>query len=326
MNGVPRTRVYRRDRLEAKDLPISEVSECLDQDDTMVWIDLCGPTVEELRHLADELGVHELAVEDALGRHQRPKLDRYPTHNFLACHAVAVDSDTATVRITEIDLIFADRWVITVRKDDGLDVDEVAERAERIVDLAGGGVAFVVYSVLDVVLDGYFDATEVIDEFFDDMSSSIFDERPLTPDEQQRWFRMRQALIRFHRTAFPLREAIGSLVRRETEVVTADLHPYFQDLYDHVLRITDSTDALRDLAATIVETNLSLRDYRQNQVMKKVTSWAAIIAVPTLVTGFYGMNVKYPGVATVWGTWVSVAVMLVASLALYLGFRRRDWL
>jgi len=326
VNGSPHTRAYANGRLEAKDFPISEVSDCLARSDTTVWIDLCGPTVDELVELADELGLHELAVEDAMGRHQRPKLDRYPTHLFLACHAVTIDRDLGTARISEIDLIFADRWVITVRKDDRLDVDDVAERAERIADLVGGGVAFIVYSVLDTVLDGYFDAIEVIDEFYDDVSSSIFDERPLNPEQQQHWFRMRQALIRFHRTAFPLREAIGSLVRREYDVVTPELHPYFQDLYDHVLRITDSTDALRDLAATIVETNLSLRDYRQNQVMKKVTSWAAIIAVPTLVTGFYGMNVKYPGVATVWGTWVSVAVMVVASLTLYLGFRRRDWL
>lgn len=326
MNASPRTRVYRSDRLEAEGFPVARVSDFLAEPDTMVWVDLCGPTIEDLKQLEHELGLHELAVEDALGRHQRPKLDRYQTHLFLACHSVSVDRETATVRISEIDLIFGERWVITVRKDNGFDVDEVAERADRIVDLAGGRVAFIVYAVLDSVLDGYFDAVDVIDAYYDDVSNSIFDERPLSPEEQQHWFRMRRALVQFHRTAFPLREAVGSLVRREYEIVTPEMHPYFQDLYDHVLRITESTDSLRDLAATIVETNLSLRDYRQNQVMKKVTSWAAIIAVPTLVTGFYGMNVKYPGVATVWGTWVSVAVMVVASLTLYLGFRRRDWL
>ncbi len=115
-------------------------------------------------------------------------------------------------------------------------------------------------------------------------------------------------------------------MRREQGAVAEHLYPYFQDVYDHVLRVTESTDALRDLVSTIVETNLSLRDYRQNQVMKKVTSWAAIIAVPTLVTGYYGMNVPYPGFARHWGYVVSSLLIVVLSLVLYLQFRRRDWL
>ena len=104
------------------------------------------------------------------------------------------------------------------------------------------------------------------------------------------------------------------------------LYPYYQDVYDHILRVAESTDALRDLVATIVETNLSLRDYRQNQVMKKVTSWAAIIAVPTLITGYYGMNVKYPGLGSVWAAWLSALLMAGLSLLLYLQFKKRDWL
>ena len=109
--------------------------------------------------------------------------------------------------------------------------------------------------------------------------------------------------MHFHRLVAPMREVVSGIMRREQDSVHEPLYPYFQDLYDHVLRVVESTDALRDLVATIVETNLSLRDYRQNQIMKKVTSWAAIIAVPTLVTGFYGMNVPYPGFARHWGVY-----------------------
>jgi magnesium transporter len=115
-------------------------------------------------------------------------------------------------------------------------------------------------------------------------------------------------------------------MRRDHQILDENLYPYFQDVYDHILRVSESTDALRDLVSTIVETNLSLRDYRQNQVMKKVTSWAAIIAVPTLITGFYGMNVPFPGFARDWG-WITAVVLIVTcSVALFAVFRRHDWL
>lgn len=326
MIETARTRVYRRGELEAEGFPVARVSDFLAEDATVVWVDLCGPTVDELHTLAAELGLHELAVEDALGPHQRPKLDHYATHLFLASHAVSVDRASASLRISEIDTFIGDRWVITVRKENGFDMGQVFDRCDRVSDLARNGVAFIVYAMLDVLLDGYFDTIELFDEYYDDVSDEIFSERPLQPSQQKQWFQMRQALIRFHRLVFPLREAVSSLIRREHDLVNAEIHPYYQDLYDHVLRITESTDSLRDLVSTIVETNLSLRDYRQNQVMKKVTSWAAIIAVPTLVTGFYGMNVRFAGLGTTWAAWLAVALIVVTSVTLYVMFRRRDWL
>jgi magnesium transporter len=182
------------------------------------------------------------------------------------------------------------------------------------------------YGLLDVVVDGYFDAVQCFDEYYDEVSEGIFSERPLDPAQQRHWFQMRQALVRFHRLAVPMREAVSGLMRREHDAVAEGLYPYFQDVYDHILRVSESTDALRDLVSTIVETNLSLRDYRQNQVMKKVTSWAAIVAVPTLITGYYGMNVPYPGFDKQWGVTLSAVLIVVMSSALYFVFRRRDWL
>jgi magnesium transporter len=123
-----------------------------------------------------------------------------------------------------------------------------------------------------------------------------------------------------------MREAVSSLMRREQEVVSEELYPYYQDVYDHILRVTEATDSLRDLATAIVETNFSLRDYRQNLIVKKVSSWAAIVAVPAMITGYYGMNVPYPGAGQVSGVVVSTLLMLVASVGLYLVFKRRDWL
>lgn len=226
----------------------------------------------------------------------------------------------------EIGAFIGDRWLITVRKDEDFSMAPVLQRWDRSPDLAEHGVSFLLYGLLDVVVDGYFDAVEQFDEYYDEVSEGIFADTPLEPSQQKDWFRMRQSLVRFHRLAVPMREAVSGLMRREHSAVEAEMYPYFQDVYDHVLRVSESTDALRDLVSTIVETNLSLRDYRQNQVMKKVTSWAAIIVVPTLITGFYGMNVPYPGFATHSGFVVSVVAILVMSAALFIVFRRKNWL
>ena len=187
-------------------------------------------------------------------------------------------------------------------------------------------MSFLLYGMLDVIVDGYFDAVQVFDDYYDEVSEEIFSERPIGPGQQRRWFQMRQALVRFHRLVVPMREAISALMRREHDVVADPLYPYYQDVYDHILRVTESTDALRDLVGTIVETNISLRDFRQNQVMKQVTSWAAIIAVPTLITGFYGMNVPFPGNGEPWGAAAAVGLTATISLMLYVVFRRREWL
>jgi magnesium transporter len=320
------TRVYRNGVLESEGFPVDEVSTFLEQDDTVVWVDLCGPSLEQLHELADELGLHELAVEDAFSPHQRPKLDHYESHMFLSSHAVRVNADGGVLEVSEIDAFVNSRWMITVRKNDDFSIAPVLQRWDRSSDLAKHGVSFLLYGLLDVIVDGYFDAIEVFDDYYDDVSELIFTEHPLDPSKQRDWFQMRQALVKFHRLVVPMREALSGLMRREHTAVSEQLYPYFQDVYDHILRVSESTDSLRELVSTIVETNLSLRDYRQNQVMKKVTSWAAIIAVPTLITGYYGMNVPYPGSGESWGVGVSGLLVVVLSGALYLSFRKREWL
>jgi magnesium transporter len=202
----------------------------------------------------------------------------------------------------------------------------VLERWDRSPDLAAHGVSFLLYGLLDDVVETYFDAVQAFDDYYEAVSDEIFAERPLDPTQQRHWFDMRRAMVRFHRLVVPMREAVSSLMRREHTAVSEELYPYFQDVYDHILRVSESTESLRDLVSSIVETNLSLRDYHQNQIVKKVSSWAAIIAVPALVTGFYGMNVPYPGSGENGGVVASVALMVAASGGLFVLFRRWDWL
>ncbi len=320
------TRVYCKGVVEAEGFPVADVSDHLERPDTVVWVDLCGPSLDQLHELADELGLHELAVEDALGPHQRPKIDRYPTHAFLSCHSVRVNADAGGLDETEIDAFISNRWLITVRKDHNFPMQPVIDRWDQSPDLAIHGVGFLLYGLLDVVVDGYFDAERALDEYFDEISEGVFSENPLQPTQQRHWFEMRRALVRFHRLVMPMRETVSGLMRRENPAMPDALFPYYQDVYDHVLRVSESTDALRDLVGTIVDANLALRDYRTNQIMKKVTSWAAIIAVPTLITGYYGMNVPYPTAGESSGVYVSAGLMAVMAGGLYVVFKRKDWL
>ena len=321
-----RTRAWRDGELIAEGFPVADISEHLAADPSVVvWVDLCEPDREELLVLADELSLHELAVEDALGPHQRPKLDHYDTHQFLSIHAVRLDPDSGELDETEIDAFINPRWMITIRKNDRFPIEPVVQRWDRSAALTHHGVAFLLYGLLDHVVDQYFVAVDRFDEFYDTLSQALFDERPLDPTDQRHWFAIRRSLVRFHRLVVSIREAVSAIMRREQNLA-GDLYPYYQDVYDHVLRIGESSDALRDLGATIVETNLTLRDFRQNQVVKRVGSWAAIIAVPTLITGYYGMNVPYPGSGTTAGVVVSAALALGLPAGLFVYFRHRDWL
>jgi magnesium transporter len=324
--GNVRTRCYRAGVLDAEDFPVAEVSEHLAVPDTVVWVDFVHPDADDLAPLTEELGLHELAIEDALEPHQRPKIDRYPSHLFLSSHAVDLRSPDDRLHKTEVDAFIGDRWLVTVRASDAYSMDPVLRRWDGDPELVATGAGALVYWLLDDIVDGYFAALDRFDAYYERVGDSVFADRPLGPEDQREWFDMRRTLSQFHRLVLPLREALSVLVRHEHELVDPRLAPYWQDLYDHVLVVNETTDGLRDLASSLVDANLALRDYRQNQVMKTVSSWAAIVAVPTLVTGFYGMNVPFPGFADHAGVVTSSVLIVALSLGLYLLFRRRGWL
>ncbi len=324
--GHVRTRCYRGGVLEVEDFPLADVSEHLGRSDALVWVDVVGPSPDDLASLTSELGLHELAVEDALEPHQRSKIDRYPGHLFLACHAVRFDRARARLDKVEVDAFIGPRWLVTVRSSDDYSLDRVLHRWDENPDLVAKGAGALVHGLLDDVVDGYFATIEELDDYYEEIADAVFSDHPLRPDQQREWFEMRRVLSMFHRLVLPLREALSGLVRREHELVNPDILPYWQDLYDHVLVVSETTDSLRDLVSSLVEANLSLRDFRQNQVMKTVSSWAAIVAAPTLITGFYGMNVPFPGSGETVGVVVACAVIAVVTIGLYVLFRRKDWL
>jgi magnesium transporter len=320
------TRLYRDGVLEAKDFPAAQISEYLDEPGTVVWLDLCEPDRADLEVISAEFGLHPLAVEDAVQQRERPKLDRYQDHSFLTAYAVNLDAETGKLTTSELAAFVTGRALITVRKDPKFDIETVVARWDGSADLASHGVGFLLWGLLDVVVDGHFATVQQLDEAIEGLEDLLFDERSHGGEVQRRSFELRKSLVLLRRVVLPMREVVNTLLRRDLGVVDEAMGPYFQDVYDHVLRATEWTESLRDLVSTILETNLTIQGNRLNSIMKKVTSWAAIIAVPTAVTGFYGMNVPFPGFSQHAGFVTSVALVVVLSGSLYLLFKRLDWL
>ncbi|MDQ6649050.1 MAG: magnesium transporter CorA family protein [Actinomycetota bacterium] len=323
---MAQTRIYRSGVLEKEDFPVADVSDYLDQPDTAVWVDICGPDVEDLRLLADELGLHPLALEDAVKPRQRPKLDRYQDHLFVSAYAVHLDDASGELLTSEVAVFVTRQALVTVRKDDGFDIAPVVARWDGSPDLAKYGVGFLLHGLLDTVVDGHFDAVQQLDEEIEGLEDLLFDERPRSKEVQRRSFEVRKSLVELRRVVLPMREVINAILRRDLGVVDEGMAPYFQDVYDHVLRATEWTESLRDLVTTILETHLTIQGNRLNMIMKHLTSYAAIIAVPTAVTGFYGMNVPYPGFGKHWGFWMAFVIMVSLATGLFVTFRKRDWL
>jgi magnesium transporter len=323
---MSRTRLYRNGVLEAEGFPVADVSDHLVDPSSLVWFDLCEPTVEELASISEELGLHPLAVEDAVHEHQRPKLDRYASHLFVTAYAVGLDTVSGQLQTHEVSAFVTANALVTVRKDADFDINEVVQRWDQSPDLAKYGVGFLLYGLLDYVVDTHFDAVLALDDQIEALEDRLFDDKPQDKEMQRRTFELRKSLVTLRRVVLPMREEINSLLRRDLHVVDAEMQPYFQDVYDHVLRATEWTESLRDLVSTIFDTHLNLRSNRLNVIMKQVTSWAAIIAVPTAVTGFYGQNVPYPGFGHPIGFWTSTIVTVALSGLLWLLFRRKDWL
>ena len=323
---MARTRCYRAGVLSDENFPLADVSVHLDERDAVVWIDLCAPDVEDLRLVAEELGVHELAVEDAVEALQRPKLDRYPDHAFLSTYGVSFDPVTATLAMSEVAAFLTPRALVTVRRDEAFDIESVVSRWDSHADLAEYGVAFLVHGLLDYVVDEHFVAVQSLDQEIELLEDSLFLASADQEAVQRRSFALRKSLVLLRRVVLPMREVVNTLLRRDVHLVDEAMGPYFQDVYDHVLRATEWTESLRDLVTSVLETNLTIQGNRLNVITKKVTSWAAIIAVPTAITGFYGQNVPYPGFSHESGFYVSTVVIIALSGLLYLLFKRNDWL
>jgi magnesium transporter len=323
-----RTRVYRSGNLVAEGFPVANISDYLDKSDgSVVWLDLLDPDDQDLGVLSEEFGLHPLAVEDAEHEHERTKLDRYNGYLFLTVYGVQLNEHTGQLGTSEVSAFITKRALITIRKDEAFDIDAVVSYWDGSPDLAKEGVGYLLHGLLDNIVDGYFSAVQSLDDVIEGIEDQLFSDNPREQGMvQRRSFELRKSLVMLRRVVLPMREVVNAVMRRDLGIMTDALQPYYQDVYDHVLRATEWTESLRDLVTTVLETNLTVQANRMNVITKKVTSWAAIIAVPTFVTGFYGMNVPYAGFGKGWGVAVAVVLMLVTSTSLYFVFKAKDWL
>ena len=319
------SRSYRNGKLIDFDFALDQISEQVDAG-CIVWVDLVSPDRDTLEVLAVELGLHELAVEDAINLRQRPKLDRYPDHLFLSAYATRFDVPTGAISVDEIAAFVTDRALITIRRDESIRLDDLVARWDDAPELARSGVSFLVHGLLDFVVDGHFEAVQQLDEEIEELANQLFLTTVNQETIQKRSFKLRQSLVLLRRVVLPMREVLNTFLRRDLHLVDDNMGLYFQDVYDHVLRASEWTETLRDLVTSMLETNLAIQGNRLNVITKKVTGYAAIIAVPTAVTGFYGQNVPYPGFGQIPGLLSSVALIVGLSALLFILFKRNDWI
>lgn len=317
-------RLYRDGSLEASDFDPALISDFLDEKDTFVWCNLVSPSASDLDMLIEEFQLHPLAVEDATHPHQRPKLDVYPTHSFAVLYDLWVEN--GSLQSSEVNVFIGERFFVTVSKDGKWSYESVVERWDLDSSKAEHGVGYLLYHLLDSIIDRYFSAADKLGDMTEEIEDMLFDSGK--GDGQQQLYHLRKQLVAARRLLAPLREVIAAILRKDSFAVDEEMHPYFQDVYDHVLRVSESIDMSRELLTTALEVHLSVSSNRLNEIMKKVTSWAAILAVCTAIFGMYGMN--YPLLpradASYFGFLFAVAVVVFSSFGLYLYFKRKDWL
>lgn len=334
---VVRTRLWSGGALKSENFPLADVAGYLRDDSALVWADLLNPDTGLLDELAGDLGFDPHAVEDVVEHTERTKATRYASHTFLTVYATAlgpqvpgsIESRLLTARIS---IFVLPNGIVTIRHEQNpahpvFDLDDVVRRWDDNADLLRRGSPALLHGVLDVVVDGQFDTIQQLDDAIEGLEDDLFDDHSQTRQLQRDTYRLRKELVELRRIVLPMREVVNTLMRRNAPGAdTADLDGWYTDLYDHVIRAGEWTESLRDMVTTVFETNLSLQDARLNTIMKKLTGWAGIIAVPTLITGWYGQNVPYPGFGNQAGLITSAVLTVITALTLFVAFKRRGWI
>jgi len=329
-SAITASRCWRGGDVLDDDVTREELAEVIHDPGALVWVDLLNPSADELAGIAEELGLPATAVEDALAPHERPKVIRHESHLFFTAYATRLGDPPADAaqgrlrwsRVSGIILPFA---LVTIRLDDGVPMGPVLARWEENADLLAEGSGALVHGLLDHLVDSHFEAIQALDDEMESLEDVLFAERRTGQDFVRRVYGVRKDLVALRRLVLPMREVVNGVLRHGSEPSGA-LRVWYDDLYDHVLRAAEWTESLRDMVTSLFETNLSLQDARLNTIMKKLAGWAAIIAVPTAITGWFGQNVPYFGFAEPSGVWLSSALIVVGVVVLYAVFRRQDWL
>jgi magnesium transporter len=308
------------------DIPKEEIHLNLGKPDRFVWVALRDPSDSELQEMQREFGLHELAVEDALHGHQRPKVDEYGDCLLAVMHTLELTEGNSELFDGEVNVFVGRDYLLSVRKRTRVGFSIVRQRAEREPHLLKEGPGYVLYLLLDAVVDSYFLVIDALENELERIESRIFEGEP-TRGNIEALYDLKRKIMMVRHASLPLQEAAGKLHGGRVPAVVTGVQEYLRDVYDHLTRINQSIDSLRDMLTTAITVNLSLVTVHENDTMKKLAACAALVAVPTLIAGIYGMNFDVmPELRWQYGYPATLGVMAAVDLYVFYRFRRAGWL
>jgi magnesium transporter len=305
---------------------IADISEELKHEDRFVWVGLSEPDENLLREIQEEFGLHDLAIEDAHCAHQRPKLEQYENSLFVVLRTAHLAGEPQHVEFGETHIFVGPRFVVSVRHGSLLSHAGLRARCEASRHLLAKGPGFVLYALMDFVVDQYFPILEALEEKVVELEEVVLNEK-FIQNTTSRIYHLKRELLSIKRAVSPLVDVCSRLMRFDLDLVPEDTKPYFRDVYDHAMRINETADTLREVLATALDANLSIISVSQNKDTKRLAAWAAIIAAPTAIAGIYGMNFQYmPELGWKYGYGLALGAIALVCSGLWLGFKRSGWL
>jgi magnesium transporter len=302
-----------------------EIHAYVNRRDCFVWVALRDPQPADLTQMQEEFDLHPLAVEDAQHGHQRPKIDEYGDSLFLVLKMVELAGDE--LRVGEVDIFAGRNYVLSVRSGAERGFHDVRERCEREPELLRHGSGYVLYTLMDAVVDRYFPVIDALQTELEDIEERIFAKGSSARANIEALYSLKQKLMTLKHAVAPTLEAVGKLYGGRVPYICANLQDYFRDVYDHLIRLNQTIDSIRDMVITAISVNLSMITLQESETMKRLAAYAALVAVPTMVAGIYGMNFQHmPELGWELGYPLSLGIMAVIDLYLFWRFRKAGWL
>jgi magnesium transporter len=313
-----------QDGKKLADIAKEDISEYVKRPDCFVWVALKDPDPAELEEMREEFDLHELAVEDAHSGHQRPKIEEYGDSLFAVLQTVEPKDDDLSVG--EVDIFVGPNYILSVRRNSERGFADVRARSEREPELLKHGAAYVFYALLDKVVDRYFPVLDALETELEAVEEQIF-VKNAARSNIEKLYGLKRKLMTLKHAVDPLMEAVGKLYGGRVPMICAGMGEYFRDVFDHLQRLHATIEGIRDMQTTAIQVNLGMINLNETEVTKKLAGWAAIIAVPTLIAGIYGMNFKnMPEYDLPYGYPLAMIAMVVVDVGLYLWFKKIRWL
>jgi len=316
-------RVFQRQQVEAL-TNLDQISELLMQPRTLIWLDLEQPTAEDISLLREEFGFHPLAIEDALQTHERPKIETYPGYYLIIFYSVEYDTDRQALNFLPITLFVGANYLVSIRAEPVRHVQQTLARWQTNGHVQGYHVSSILYTLIDAIVDDYFVVLDMLGEKIDEVEDAIFQRG--RQEVASEIFTLKKDLLLLRRIVAPERDILNVLLRQEVRIFQPRELAYVRDVYDHLVRITESVDLYRDLLSSALDSYLSLQGNQLNQLVKVLTLWSIILMACSLVAGIYGMNfVLMPELEQPWGYPFALSLMATIAVSLAIYFKRRRW-